>query len=233
MKHNRRMSSPKQITYANNIARELGIDVVFDNTYSFYQVSKFISENVERFKEITGTATERQIDFANHIADVLQINAFFDDNANKYDVKEFIDNNIADYYKLQSDQTAIKYREGTNDVLNDENARHFLYDNLFKKHGVYAFVDKNGRIVYIGKSVNLCERIPSSYDERKHFADITRIFYYTDENMGNVNVLEVLLICENAPILNGESNSGEIPTMFHSGLEILKDFKELPLNINK
>lgn len=51
--------------------------------------------------------------------------------------------------------------------------------------------------------------------------------------MGDVNVLEVLLIGENAPVLNTESNSHEVPTMFHSGIDILKDFTELPTCLGK
>ena len=48
------------------------------------------------------------------------------------------------------------------------------------------------------------------------------------ENMANVNILEILLIAENNPILNSESNSQEMPTLFSSDVDIIRDFYELP-----
>ena len=41
-------------------------------------------------------------------------------------------------------------------------------------------------------------------------------------------ILEILLIAENNPILNSESNSQEMPTLFSSGIDIIRDFYELP-----
>ena len=57
---------------------------------------------------------------------------------------------------------------------------------------------------------------------------INKIMYYIDENMANVNIMEILLIAENNPVLNTESKTEDVPTKFHSGIDILNDFNEIP-----
>ena len=52
--------------------------------------------------------------------------------------------------------------------------------------------------------------------------------YFLDDNMANVNILEILLIAEYDPVLNAESKTDDIPTRFHSGIDILRDFEEIP-----
>lgn len=132
-KHNRKLCSQKQLDYAKKIAEGLDLEMPYNETSSYYEVSKFISNNVETFKKTVTVATDKQIDFANHIADVCGIDMFFEDNSNKETVGAFIDENIGTYYKIKSDQTAIKYSDQINELLSNEETRHYLYDHLLKK----------------------------------------------------------------------------------------------------
>ena len=104
----------------------------------------------------------------------------------------------------------------------------WLIENLYKQKGIYAFIDKD-EVLYIGKSKNLAERIPSSYKERSSCGRINRIMYYPTLTDADTNILEIILISENKPILNSESNSQDKSTIFHSNISILEDFNEVPL----
>lgn len=231
----KKMATEKQIAYANGISKALELDVTFNSNSSFYEVSKFIRINEKDYKSNKRKATERQIDFANAISDICEFGIEFDENSLFEEVNKFITEHKIDYRKaiyrmsIESGEphTGTTGREYTTEGMSPE-ALLFLYENLYKKSGVYAFVGKDNEIIYIGKSVDLSSRIPSSFRERRGYADIKRIMYFQDDNITNVNILEILLISENDPLLNGDCKTDCKPTMFHSNLDIIKDFSEIP-----
>ena len=104
---------------------------------------------------------------------------------------------------------------------------YFMLDVLYKKSGLYAFLNELDEVVYIGKSINLLDRIPSSYRERCRYSNISKIMYYVDDNIANVNILELLLISEYEPVLNTDCKTEHKSTLFSSGIDIKTDFVEL------
>lgn len=234
MERQRRTATEKQVYYANIISNTLGLEKEFTEEDYFYDVSKFIRDNEKQYKEcIEKKATPRQIDYANGISEVIDSGIHFDMNSLREDVEKFIRDNKKEYLKHSADiiyEEKYKSIPNENALRSDKITRDFLIDNLYKKHGIYAFVNDKDEVVYIGKSVDLSQRIPSSFHERQRSANIKQIRFYTEENMSNVDILEIVLIAEYSPVLNCESKRKEKPTMFHSRLDVLKDFHTLPFS---
>lgn len=229
----RKIATDKQIAYANAMADTLGIEISFSKGSSFYDVTKFLRENETAYlNNKNRKASIRQLDFANAIANTCGISLHFDKNDSMETVNNFIHTYKSEYEnimwrkKIESRQNDYEFTITSGDLTTE--GMLFICDNLFKKSGLYSFVGESEEIIYIGKSCNLAERIPSSYRERRDSSNIRKIMYYLDNNMANVNVLEILLICENNPLLNGESKTDDSPTMFNSGINIIRDFHEIP-----
>ena len=53
--------------------------------------------------------------------------------------------------------------------------------------------------------------------------------YYITKTDSDTNILEIVLISENNPVLNKESNSHDESTLFRSNLSVLNDFSEIPV----
>lgn len=180
----------------------------------------------------TKKATDKQKEYAYAIADALKMQR---PCGNFYDFYKFISENKDDYDKFFRKQRLtdeVKYSHLQDKwVCTDfgKNIADFLCDRLHGKSGIYAFV-VGSEIVYIGKSYNLADRIPSSYGERRKQAAIDRILYYIVENKTDADLLEILLISENQPVLNVDCKNDEKSTLFSSGLNVLSDFNEIPLN---
>lgn len=227
----RKLATEKQINYANSIAKALSIMVYFPDESSFYDVSMFIKENETAYKNNLKTklASQRQIDYANAISDACEINKHFHELSLYKEVDNFIRDHVDEYKRIIWRSEIIEDSASYENSIIDKKSLLFACDNLYKKHGLYAFIGDDGRILYIGKSSDLSQRIVTSYSERKRQAKICDIMYYTLDNMSDVNVLEILLICENKPLLNSESKTNDIPTMFHSDINILADFNKLPV----
>lgn len=230
MNTGRRLATKNQVLYANSISRALNLDKTFTTDFSFYQVSKFIRENEQEYKEKSDNrkASIRQIDFANTISEFCGIGEKFDSNSGYFEVSDFISSHKDEYSRLIWRENICEYEREDNDIPFTKECMLFICDNLYKVHGLYSFVREDNVILYIGKSNDLSQRITSSYKERKKSAKISKILFYPMKNMADVNVLEILLIAENNPLLNSESNSQEMPTLFSSGIDIVKDFCELP-----
>lgn len=228
----RRTATEKQVIYANNIANILGIEKHFSMDDPFYEVSKFIRECEKESKgRIEAKATPRQIDYANAISDTLNLGIAFDFDSPKNEVHDFINLYKEDYQKsIYGIRREEKYGKEFNPAVlrSDETTYNFLINNLWGKHGLYAFIDDKDEVVYIGKSVNLFDRIPSSFNERRKSANMRQIRFFIEDNMSNVDILEIILIAEYSPRLNCESKRKEKPTLFHSGLDIMRDFDILP-----
>lgn len=226
----RKKATSKMVSYANGISQTLGLGFEFTPDDSLFDVSKFIRTYKSEFEKHNDSrlASIRQIDYANTISDICNIGVYFDENSNSKEVSEFIRRykevyNNAIWRKSICEHTGI---EEYNDI--PIKSMLFICDNLYRKHGLYSFIGDNEEILYIGKSVDISQRIPSSYKERRNGCNIKKIMYYTSENMADVNVLEILLIVEYKPKLNTESNTDDTPTMFHSGIDIIRDFHEIP-----
>lgn len=171
--------------------------------------------------------SRKQKDYAYAIADALKIKR---PKGDAYDFYKFIANNkekSKSKFKAQSHDLDVETAFMYIPAMKQEEFRS-KFECLSGKHGIYAFLGENDELYYIGKSNNLFSRIPTSYNERRKSAPIKTIAYYEVDNMADVNILEIVLISENKPMLNGESNSEEYPTMFHSNIDIAKDFKRLP-----
>lgn len=229
MELNRKTATQKQILYANLISRTLNLEKEFVMGCDFYHVSKFIKDNEKAYKEREDNrkASIRQIDFANAISDYCGLDEKFDANSSFFNVSDFISKHKGEYSRLIWRENICEY-EPRRGIPFPQECMLFICDNLYNVHGLYSFIGEDNAILYIGKSVNLSQRIPQSYQKRKDSAKISKILYLPMENMANVNILEILLIAENDPLLNSESNSLEKPTMFSSGVNIVRDFYELP-----
>lgn len=226
----RKLATDRQLSYAKAIAKALDEEYTFDKNSSYYDVNKYISENEEEFKSIGNNrlASIRQIDYANAISNLCRMGKNFDCNSTHEEVDEFITKNRDEYrLHLLKESITNSKRERTCDELCTESLI-FICDNLFKKHGLYAFIGCDDVILYIGKSKDLSSRIPTSYRERMDSARIDKVMYYVIDNMADVNIMEILLIAENNPVLNSESKTEEIPERFKSGIDILSDFSEIP-----
>lgn len=74
-----------------------------------------------------------------------------------------------------------------------------------KKTGIYRLYDENDKIVYIGKSYNLKNRVYSSLQERK----ASKFDFAVLKSKADTDVYELYYINKYKPILNGDSNSGD------------------------
>lgn len=224
----RRVATERQIKYANAMSKSLGLGVEFTAKSSFYDVAKFISntEGLYKITEDKRVASQKQIDYANAIASICGINKFFKEGSLHLEVHKFIEENKVEYDKTIRKNNIENYVKD-NCPFSTETML-YIFENLYKKHGLYCFLGEENEILYIGKSVDLSQRIPASYRERKAKAKIKKIMYYIEYNMADVNIMEILLISENKPALNSESNTDEIPERYKSGVDIFKNFTEIP-----
>lgn len=233
--NNRKLATTKQLSFANCIATALNLGISFKENDSFFDVSNFIREHEGEYKKCNWKkASIRQIDYANAISCACYGSKKFDENSLYGDVSDFISQNKDAYAHILWRKSIVE--KGSEEVVEcskdfTTETMLFLCDNLYKVPGVYAFIGEDNTILYIGKSVDLSQRITSSYRERKNSAKIERVMFYAVNNISDVNVLEILLIAENNPVLNEDCKTTDTPEMFCSGIDILQDFQEIPLNI--
>lgn len=175
--------------------------------------------------------TDKQIKYAYAIADMLGLKRPTGDFS---DFHTFIATNNETYKKLfrkerMTDEKKYSYLpDGLICLDFGKQVADFVNENLHNKTGLYAFLS-SGKVVYIGKSYNLADRIPTSYGARRKQAKIDNIMFYVTDNKTDADLLEIMLISEYAPILNVDCNNGEKTARFFSGLNILTDFTEIPL----
>lgn len=180
---------------------------------------------------INKEATVKQKEYAYAIADALKIKRPYGDF---YDFHNFISENREKFNKVFRKERMTdeeKYSHLTDKWICTDFGKQvadFVCDRLSGESGLYAFLSKS-EIVYVGKSYNLAERIPTSYGERRKQAAIDGILYYITKNRADADLLEILLISENQPVLNVDCKNKEKSTLFSSGLNILSDFYEIPL----
>lgn len=78
--------------------------------------------------------------------------------------------------------------------------------NLPEKGGVYFIYDDTDFLVYIGKSVNLAGRVPSSFRDAAKYYDVSYVKYLSVPNKADMAILEVYYIGLMKPDKNRESN---------------------------
>lgn len=83
-----------------------------------------------------------------------------------------------------------------------------IFDVLKDRYGVYKFFDADYKLLYIGKSYHLGERIPTSLRGRK----ATYFSYIITETQADANILEQYFIATEKPLSNGEGLTIDLPT---------------------
>lgn len=106
-----------------------------------------------------------------------------------------------------------------------------LLKELYGKHGCYVLWE-GSQIVYVGKSINLAERIQTSVMERNRQKKITAVTPIVTATEADTHILELVLISELKPILNSDTYCKDHSTNFFSNLS-RKDLKEWRFIINK
>lgn len=82
-------------------------------------------------------------------------------------------------------------------------------DALFQVYGLYFLYDENKNLIYIGKSKNLNERIPTSVKERgAHY-----LKYKVTNTLTDAHILELYYIAKLKPILNKDSKENDDTTL--------------------
>lgn len=178
-----------------------------------------------------GKATEKQISYAFAIADELGIER---PETTFEECQSFISRHV-DEYKTQRHNLVLElmnikhpaYRDfvETLGVLRVS----WIVENLHDVPGVYAFLGKRNKLLYIGKSKDLASRIPSSWTERKGKAEIKKVMYFITPTEADASVLEMYLITDKKPLLNVDGNTKDRPKMFRCDVDIKRDFKEIPI----
>lgn len=179
-----------------------------------------------------GIATDKQILFAYSIAEKLNLEK---PRRTFEDCFKFIKEHKDQYYdtvyktpfvKSLYDNESGQYKDFKSDF--NELAIKWIEDNLHKTYGLYCFLGNNDEILYIGKSIDLASRIPTSYCERKKQANIVKVMYYITPSKADASILEMLLITENKPFLNYDGITDDNSKLFKSNINIIKDFKNIP-----
>lgn len=97
--------------------------------------------------------------------------------------------------------------------------------DLMGKYGVYKIFDKNKKLVYIGKSINLGTRLPGSLKEKRCLF----FSFALTNSKSDVNLYEAYYISKYKPDLNVDSKydddvSVELPDLEFSDILHLRDF---------
>jgi|GEM_PF-7134348 len=78
---------------------------------------------------------------------------------------------------------------------------------------LYRLCDKNGIILYIGKTKSINNRI-SQHRRNKKFTDIDYVEYIEIENISDIEILEIYMINHYKPKFNKEFSKGKDSTNF-------------------
>ena len=178
-----------------------------------------------------GKATQKQLDYAYAIADYLDIPRPLDTFE---ECQDFISAYV-EIYKMKR-KAVVKELIEDNHPYYEAYARIFgsftvswVEENLHNVPGVYVFLGDEDAILYIGKSKDLASRIPSSWTERIRQAEIKRVLYYPTPTQADASVLEMYLITDRKPLLNVDGRTEDRPQMFTCDIDIINDFKEIPI----
>jgi len=91
-----------------------------------------------------------------------------------------------------------------------------LYQSLSQDPGVYIFLDKKGRVLYVGKAINLKKRVASYFTHKKNLGEKTNVLVSQIDNVKTIRVeseiesllLEANLIKKHQPKYNIKLTDG-------------------------
>ncbi len=178
-----------------------------------------------------GKATDKQLDYAYAIADYLGLKR----PENTFEECYRFISVFSGTYKAKRRNIVGDFIESGHPKFDDyvntfgTFAVSWIEENLHNVSGVYAFLGKRNKLLYIGKSKDLASRIPSSWTERRGQAEIKRVLYYPTPTQADASVLEMYLITDKKPLLNVDGNTKDRPKMFWCNIDIKKDFREIPI----
>lgn len=160
--------------------------------------------------------TEKMYLFAKAISEILDLQEPDYEDFEK--TSEFINNNKEAYNKvcfkkkvLATNENEFAYKKEVLEVL----------ENLYGYSGCYVLWNGK-RIVYIGKSTNLAERVFTSLLERNRQIEITAITLILTACEADAHILEPILIIERKPFLNTEFMCKGISSVFASEISFEK-----------
>jgi hypothetical protein len=159
-------------------------------------------------------ATKAMIEYAKVIAEELALNE--PDFASYSETSQFISDNVEEYRRITRQHRTIEALEKRYGEIDLKISQEFqtLLESLQGKHGVYMFTDDTNSVVYVGKSINLQERVFSSLKERIQESDITDVIIIHTPTIADMHLLEIYLIICNKPVLNKDCKSDDFPELF-------------------
>ena len=159
-------------------------------------------------------ATDNMIEYATAIAEKLGIDE--PDFSSFRDTSNFISKNVTLFHQIikkeQFDEAIVTYEQYNSD-LSDEFVA--LLEYAEGKAGVYCLWCED-EIVYVGKSIDLQQRVLTSLKERSHSCNINKVSMIFTPTNADMHILEVFMITYYKPILNKDCTCDDMPTMFKS-----------------
>lgn len=167
------------------------------------------------------SATLKMIEYAKAIASELNIDE--PDFGSYNETSNFISENRDKYKKQVSTGRMIENLANSYGYYSKHFTEEFIefLKYVYGRKGLYVFWD-NDEIVYIGKSINLQDRIYSSLNERLSSRNITHISPLLTDNEADMHILEIVLITEYKPVLNMDCNCEDRSERIHSGIDLYK-----------
>ena len=165
------------------------------------------------------SATTKMIEYARAIASKLRLDE--PDFSSFNETSSFISEHSVIFKRMVNNERLANSLS----TVYGEVEKHFsddfleMLNCLYEVKGLYIFwVDDE--VVYIGKSINLQERIYSSLKERIRNAPITHVTSLATITEADMHIGEVLLITEYKPKLNVDCVCGDVSDRFKSGVDL-------------
>lgn len=213
-------ATQKQKEYALKISDYLNVDLPSSNSATEYK--EFLKFYSPIYLSEVNSPTEKQIEMVEIISNTLGYPE--PENFTKLAYKEYISNHIDELNYTQRIEINRNIETYLDNYIEKYNLNKNTFDeirNLKRVSGIYIFWGAT-KPLYIGKSVDLSERIIESFKERKrnHYKlKIRYISYYPVENEADMHILEPMLINEHFPILNYEFKTKN-SSKYTSGVDI-------------
>lgn len=164
-------------------------------------------------------ATQKMIDYATAIAEKLEIAEpnFLSFEETSHFISEYSDRFKKATHTGKTIQALEKLYGKFEEALTNEFIQKLK--ELQDICGVYIFWVEN-EVVYIGKSVNLQDRVFSSLKERIGSAPITHVSIIPLKKIADTHILEIVLITEYKPDLNSDCICEDYSDLFKSNINL-------------
>ena len=157
-------------------------------------------------------ATDNMIEYATAIAEKLGIDE--PDFSSFRDTSNFISKNVKLFHQIirkeQFDEAIVAYEQYNRDLSDDFVS---LLEYAEGEAGVY-FLWCEDKIVYVGKSIDLQQRVLTSLKERSHSCNIDKVSMIFTPTIADMHILEIYMITYLKPMLNKDCTCDDKPTMF-------------------